>query len=276
MHQFDMRALALTSRLLVTVCFLFAAAGIAFSQGVPTLSISDVTLREGDPSEGNALSTEFVHITLSAPSTNPVSVTVSTQGDTAQSDVDFAAGSTQVNFAPGQTSQLLTVFTKPDAIVEGTEQFFLNLSNPGNATIARGKATATIIDDDGLVLLTQPSSQRAAALDSVVFTNETFPIINNVNFSSDSRTRISVFATGLKLLPGETASAVTATAESQPLAVEFVGRPAQCAGNDPQFCWLTQVVLKLNDQIPAPGDVNVRISLHGQTSNAVVVAVKPQ
>jgi len=40
--------------------------------------------------------------------------------------------------------------------------------------------------------------------------------------------------------------------------------------------WLTQVVLKLNDQITTAQDIKVRITLHGVTSNPVLVAVKPQ
>lgn len=288
MHHFRVPALTFTSRLLVIVCLLFAAAQLAFSQGDPALRISDVTLREGDD-PAVAYSTEFVEISLSAPSTKTVSVTVSTQQGTgmlgssapAQSDIDFVSGSSVVTFSPGQTLQLLTVFTKGDTVVEGNEYFYLNLSNPVNATIARGQAVATIIDDDALLLLTQTGSQRAAALDSVTFTQEPFPIINTLNFSSDNRTRISLFAVGLKLSASETASAVTATAEDShgtlwPLTVEFAGPPAQCTGTNPKFCWLTQVVLKVNDQIPTPGDVSLRISLHGQTSNAVIVGVKSQ
>jgi uncharacterized protein (TIGR03437 family) len=133
----------------------------------------------------------------------------------------------------------------------------------------------TIVDDDALLLLNQQGSQRGVALDSVFLTGETFPIVTDrVIFSSDARMRIDVFAIGLKLAAGETASAVTATAEDsvgtvRPLTVEFVG-------GVPNFGWLTQVGLKLNDQIPAAGDIKIRISLHGATSNAVLVAVKPQ
>lgn len=273
MQHFEIRALALTSRLLVVVCLLFATAEIAFSQ-TPQLSISDATLTEGDP-PADALASEQVRVTLSAPSVNTVSVTVSTQDGTALSNIDFVAGSTTVTFQPGETLQLLTVFTKPDTIVEGTEQFFLNLSNPVNATIADGQAVVTILDDDALILLNQPSPQRADAIDSVLFTKETLPIINNLNFSSDTRTRIIVFAIGWK------GSAVTATAEDPvgtifPLTVEFVDKIP--VGDTPKsLSWLAQVVLKLPDpnQIPAPEDLKIRIT-SGQTSNAVLVAVKPQ
>ena len=86
--------------------------------------------------------------------------------------------------------------------------------------------------------------------------------------------RIVVFAVGLKLAQGENASAVTATAEDsvgtiRPLTVESVDVVPN------MNFWLTQVTLKLNDQVPA-GDMKVRITLHGVTSNAVNVAVTAQ
>lgn len=272
MPHFEIRAL--TSRLLVVVCLLFATAGLASSQ-TPQLSISDVTLTEGD-SPQTCLASQPVEISLSAPSASDVKVTVSTQPGTAQSDIDFGSGSAQVTIPAGTTSiKLFLVCALGDTLVEGTEQFFMNLSNPINATIARGQGVATIIDDDALILLNQTSLQRADAFDSVLFTKETLPIINNLNFSSDNRTRIIVFAIGWKGSP------VTATAEDPvgnifPLTVEFVDRLA--VGDAPKsFSWLTQIVLKVPEpnQILAPEDLKIRIT-SGQTSNAVLVAVKPQ
>jgi Calx-beta domain-containing protein len=260
------------ARLLGLMCLLFVAAQTGFAQATPSLSINDITANEGD---SGLFGREFV-VSLSAASSQTVSVKISTQADTASDNADFGAGSVTINIQPGQTSQTVTVFINGDTIVEGTEQFFLNLSNPVNATIADGQGVGTIIDDDSLILLSQPSSQRAPALNSALLTQETFPIVSNLNFFSvDNRTRIAVFAIGLKLANGETASAVTATAEDsvgtvRPLTVEFVGKIPNI--ND----WITEVVLKLNDQITLTGDVKIKISLHGQTSNTVLVAVKPQ
>jgi len=257
-------------KLLGLICLLFVTAGVSSAQ-TPAVSIGDVTANEGDPGTSNAIT---VPITLSAASSQTVSVLVSTQSGTATGDVDFGAGSVTATFNPGQTSLQLTVFSIGDTAVEGTEQFFLNLSNPSNCTIADGQGVVTIIDDDALVLLNQENSTRAAALDSVLFRSEVFPIVNDRNFSSDQRTRIIVFATGLKLAAGENASAVTASAEDsvggvRPLTVEF-------AGQVPGFNWLSQVVLKLSDQLPVPGDEKIRITLHGQTSNPVLISVKAQ
>jgi hypothetical protein len=251
------------------ICLFFIIPASVFAQ-VPTLSINDVTVVEGDP---GILSSATFTVTLSAVSQQPVTVLASTQSGTAIGDEDFIAGSITLTIDPGKSTQTVTVFVKGDSVVEGPEQFFVNLSNPTNATIADGQGLATIVDDDGLILVTEANSQRAIALDSVFVTRDPFPIANDLNTSSDHRTRIILFALGLKLAAGETASAVTATAEDsqgtiRPLEVEFVGPP--------QFTGFTQVVLKLNDQITITGDVKIRISLHGDVSNTVLVGVKPQ
>jgi len=259
-----------TARLVGMICLLFVTAELTLAQSDPTISVNDIA---GNELDSDNFGYEF-EIKLSAPSTKPVSVKASTQSGTAIADVDFVAGSIVLNFPPGQTSQLLTIFFKGDTVVEGTEDFFLNLSNPVNATIADGQGKGSIIDDDTLLLVSQLNVQRAAALDSVFLTHESFPIVSNMStFSSDNRMRISVFAIGLKLAPSETASAVTATAEDsqgtvRPLTVEFVGRI-------PNATWLTQVVLKLNDQITTAGDIKVKISLHGVPSNTMLVAITP-
>lgn len=247
------------------MCLLFVASTITLGQSTPTLRINDITVPELD---SGFFQRDF-EITLSAATNQTVTVMLSTQSGTATGDVDFVAGTATLTFQPGQTTQTMGIIIKGDTVVEGTEEFFLNLSNAVNATITDGQGVGTIVDDDALVLLSQTSSQRAAALDSVFFTSETFPIANTLNFSSDHRTRVVLFAIGLKL----TASAVTATAEDslgtlRPLTVEFVG-------GVPNVNWLTQVVLKLNDQ-PSSGDIKIRISLDGETSNAVTVAVKSQ
>jgi Calx-beta domain/WD40-like Beta Propeller Repeat len=235
---------------------------------LPTIAIDDVTVGEGDSGTTNAV----FRITLSAATGRTVTVPISTQPGTATSGTDFRSLSGSLTFPPGQTVRQVAVAVIGDTTIEGTETFFVNLGTPTNALIARGQGVGTIIDDDALILLTEANSQRAIALDSVLFTRDPFPVTNTLNFSSDQRTRIMLFAIGLKLLPGENASAVTATAEDSsgnvsPLSVEFIGEV-------PSFNWLTQVILKLNDQ-PTSGDAKVKITLHSVSSNAVLVGVQP-
>ena len=106
-----------TVKLLGLVCLLFLMSGMTLAQSDPALSISDQTVPEGD---ANFFGWSF-EIKLSAPSTQPISVTVSTQPGTALNNVDFGAGSQVLNFQPGQTSQTLDVLITGDTVVEGTE-----------------------------------------------------------------------------------------------------------------------------------------------------------
>src|SRR5438128_6033450 len=57
-----------------------------------------------------------------------------------------------VTFAPGTTSQTVTVTVNGDTKFEPDETFFVNLTLPVNATIADGQGVGTIQNDD-----TQPT-----------------------------------------------------------------------------------------------------------------------
>ena len=61
---------------------------------------------------------------------------------------DVSAITTTLTFNAGETFKLVTVIVKGDTTKEGDETFFLNLNTPTNATIAVGKGTGTIRNDD--------------------------------------------------------------------------------------------------------------------------------
>jgi hypothetical protein len=120
-------------------------------------------------------------------------------------------------------------------------------------------------------LISEATSTRAIALESVTWKREPFPLTPVIPFSADTRTRVMLFARNLDLLPGEDASAVTAEAEDAahniyPLKVEFVGRM-------PGYDWLSAVVLRLNDQMGDVGDVLVGVRLRGVASNRVRIGI---
>ncbi|HEY0407383.1 MAG TPA: DUF1800 domain-containing protein [Pyrinomonadaceae bacterium] len=123
----------------------------------------------------------------------------------------------------------------------------------------------------GMTLLTEPTSTRAIALESTTLLGEPFRLTTPVPFSADNRTRLIFFAMNLDLLAGESAKALTADAEdasknSYVLAVEDV-RPV------PGFEWMSAITVRLADNLVDPGDVLVRINLHGVASNRVRVAI---
>src|SRR5262245_63026637 len=75
-------------------------------------------------------------VSLSNASYLPVTVTYTTADDTATVlDNDYVAGTGLVTFAPDVTSQPVTEVVSGDTKFELTEQYFVNLSAPGNATI---------------------------------------------------------------------------------------------------------------------------------------------
>ena len=122
------------------------------------------------------------------------------------------------------------------------------------------------------VILTEPNSDSAVALDSVWTVRDPFPLSTPFNMSVDDRTRLMFFVLNLDLLPGENTSAITARAENSalnvfPLTVEF-------AGKVPNFDWLTQVVVRLPDNTPAAQSLLVSVTLRGQTSNKARIRMK--
>lgn len=110
----------------------------------PVLNISDVTVTEGSGTN----STATFNVTLSAASTQTVTVTARTTNGPATAPADFTATANTLTFAPGQTSKTFSVPVIGDNLDENNEQFYVLLSSPSNATIFKGRGTATITDDD--------------------------------------------------------------------------------------------------------------------------------
>ncbi len=111
---------------------------------LPQLSISDLTVTEGNSGTSNAVLT----VQLSATSAQTVRVNYTTVAATAIATADFLPVSGTLTFNPGQTSQTITVPIVGDTLSEPTETFKVRLSNPVNGAIARSEATVTILDND--------------------------------------------------------------------------------------------------------------------------------
>jgi hypothetical protein len=121
------------------------------------------------------------------------------------------------------------------------------------------------------LLISQETSTRAIALESLCLTSEPFALTSPCNWGSDGRTRVMLFAVNLSLKPGESLSVVTAEAEDAAnqgydLTVEYLG---PVPGQE----WLSAVVLKLSDNLGDVGDVLVRVSYHGVNSNRVRIGI---
>ncbi|MCB1136778.1 MAG: DUF4347 domain-containing protein, partial [Chlamydiia bacterium] len=79
---------------------------------------------------------------------SPISFDYATQDNTATAPSDYVATSGTATIAPGSTSTTVPVTINSDVILEGTETFFVNLSNPVGALISDGQGVGTIFDND--------------------------------------------------------------------------------------------------------------------------------
>lgn len=121
-----------------------------------------------------------------------------------------------------------------------------------------------------LTLLTNGNQQDALALDSVTQLAGPFSPFNDFNFSSDGRTRISLFATNI------------APADENILAITVKGEdnqhnsyqlPVEWVGSTPGYPWMTQIVVRLPDAIAQAGDVSVQVAVRGSASNNALLSI---
>jgi len=215
------------------------------NQAPPTITMqpSDQTVIEGQPATFN----------VSANGTAPLSY----QWQRNSVDIAGAIGS----------SYTISTATLADS---GARFRCVVTNGLGNATSNEGILTVT--PSPPPTLMTEPNTDRAIAFDSVTMVRDPFPLITLLNFSSDQRTRIMLFATDADLMPGENSSAITAKAEDAaqvvyPLPVEFVGKVSGLNS-------FTEIVVKLPDNLPGNADVFISITLHSKTSNRVRLKIQ--
>jgi len=117
---------------------------IVDNDGPPALSISDISL-----AEGNNGATQFnFMVSLSASSGLPVTVSYATADASANAGSDYQSASGQLTFAPNQVAKSISIAVNGDTLPEPDENFFINLSNPTNATLAKAQGVGTIQNDD--------------------------------------------------------------------------------------------------------------------------------
>ena len=134
---------------------------------LPSLTINDVTVLEGNAGTVNAVFT----ISLSAASGQTVSVNYATADGTATAPADYTSTSGTAIFPVGTTTQTVTVPVNGETVPEANETFFVNLSGATNATIGDNQGLGTITNDDVPVTVnpaTLPNGAVAAAYSQTV------------------------------------------------------------------------------------------------------------
>lgn len=151
--------------------------------------------------------------------------------------------------------------SKSNYVFAPASRTFNNLSGNQPANFIGSPLPQLILDLSG------PDPNQAAAIDSILFLRDPFPVINAANLlnqGTDKNTRVIIFVTNLQLAQGESPSAVI---------VNLVGsnnQPYEIGAEDVRFISsfnFTQVTFRLPDSL-ASGTCLVKVRAHGLESNA--------
>ena len=181
---------------------------------VPTLSITDVSMTEGDSGTKNFNFT----VQLSQPSGQNVTVDYATANGTATAAADYTATSGTLTVIAGATTGTITVSVTGDTAVESAETFYVNLSNPQNALLGDNQGVGTITSDDvtptlSVVVSSSTFGENAgnsAAIGTVSRTGPTTAAVT-VNLTSSDTSEANVPST-VTILAGQSSATFAVSA----------------------------------------------------------------
>jgi Ca2+-binding RTX toxin-like protein len=151
----------------------------------PPITVNNVQMNEGS----GGVQTDFVFsLSLPAPALAPVMVDFTTVDDTAIAGEDFVATSGTAVFDIGVQSVTVTVPVIGDDLVESSEMFFLEISNPVGGSLNNTQGVGQIINDDGIIspgLNVTPTIDPGVLTATVVGTSGGITV-NSMNLSANS------------------------------------------------------------------------------------------
>ena len=141
--------------------------GTIQNDDIPTLSINDVALAEGNG--GTKLFTLTVSLSTNAP--GPVTFDIATQDNTATvADSDYMARSLLSQTIPaGSSSYMFDVTVNGDLNIEANENFFVNVTNVAGAIVGDAQGVGTIQNDDSPALSISDVSQSEGNAGAATF-----------------------------------------------------------------------------------------------------------
>jgi uncharacterized protein (TIGR03437 family) len=141
--------------------------GTIQNDDIPTLSINDVALAEGNA--GTKLFTLTVSLSTNAP--GPVTFDIATQDNTATvADSDYMArGLPSQTIPAGSSSYMFDVTVNGDLNIEANENFFVNVTNVAGAIVGDAQGVGTIQNDDSPALSISDVSQSEGNAGATTF-----------------------------------------------------------------------------------------------------------
>ena len=174
-YEFDESIeVALSNATHATIAVGIASGTIVDDDTQPVLSISGARVTEG--AAGSATELLFTVTKSGAETEVPTTVEYVDAGTgTADSGTDYTAVTAgMLTFAPGESSQTISVTVHGDAIYEEDETVDIRLSNPDHGTLVTDIASGTIVNDDAAPVLsisgTSVAEGAAGVTTELVFT----------------------------------------------------------------------------------------------------------
>ncbi len=247
---------------------LISIPSVSLAAPMPSLSVNDVTVTEGNA--GTVTATFTVTQDIRGKS----SVRYSTASGTATSPDDFLSRTGRLKFAGGHRTSKVAITVVGDTLDESNETFFFRLSSPVGATLSDGEGKGTITDNDA------PPSVSSVATVAVPEGNsgDTPSASADVTLSAPSGRMVSVdyttvggsaaegsdyeFAAGtLEFAPGQTIGSIEvtvlgddATEGDETFDVDISNPVNATLGTHP-----TVVTIQDNDPIP-PGSAVLNVT----------------
>lgn len=191
-------------------------------------------------------------------------------------NADGTLDQTFLNSGVGPNAEVMAIAVQPDGriLIVGSFTQFNGVARPGIARLLGNAAPAPSPTPAGPpVLLTEQNTNKAIGVDSVTLVRDPVSVLTSNNFSSDRHTRVMLFASNVELTPEEGTAVITAQAEDSqqrvfPLTVEYAGK---VRGVD----LLTEIIVRLPDELESAGDIRVSVRVRGVQSNTVLLNVRP-
>ena len=128
-----------------------------------------------------------------------------------------------------------------------------------------GQPRAFLLTPTQPLLITEPNSTKAIVLESIVFVRDPFTLLTRHFLSPDRRTRLTILAQNIEIIPGENIPPPTVQGENA--QHQLIDLPVEFVGKVPGATWLTQITVRLPDQLNTAGEIQLRISYRDRTSN---------
>ncbi len=130
------------------------ALGTIIDDDLPRISLRNVTVPEGSGFETPVR----VPVTLSNPSSFPVSVQVTASAGSAEAPADFTPTQRVVTFLPGSLWEYFEFPLNADNVAEFDETIRVELSKPVNASLDVASSEVLVIDDDTIPIISVASA----------------------------------------------------------------------------------------------------------------------